>query len=976
MADEKEVIIRFIQLCSNECIEGWAKERKYSIALLKELNIGCCTLDVMNTLIQEFGKEILQQLKFIQQGKFKYVNRIIIPYTKRYFAARSKLSGVKYKNLFPIDLKKEPFYIKGDEDSPCIIVEGETDAIALKHIYLTYNIFSIGGTTSTSLLTKLNDYYKGNDILLCFDNDSAGGEALNKSIRILNQKKLSKLTFPEQYKDIDEFFKSGDIDTIRKALSIVELEFEDIEPKTPVEHPHDLQSIYDNIKKCKAYANMLVNTQNWRERGWLTLLLKNKYGLSQEELISFYEQYNEWEDYDPEITAREVARYFNKETSSGKLEKFVSKRKLIEQGYCMENCADCPIYSEANIMAPRAALNNGYSLTIFKDKDKFKIQIRDSNETIKAVVSAKDEDILDMPSVENKLIQKLRLLKVAKDKDGAELLVMNAYEELRKSFEEYLSIIEKDENFLSDDEINSNMSVVEEEEALNLLNDAAILLKILEFKENRLGHAGEYNNCILLLLTYTSRKLRKPIGIIVKGDSAGGKSFTAMTMILFVPTEDIRDFTRITPQDLFYVKQDYLKNKLLIIFERPGAEGSDYSIRTLQSERKLKLGIPLKNPRTGDIEHREKIVEGPVAYVETTTKSTIHAENETRVFSCFIDDSEEQTIAIFEKDNQNIIPIDVEKQKESMRLFKNTQRLLKQYDVIVPFKQFIEFPKKPLRVRRDRNQFLAIIDACALLHQNQREKIKIGETEYLIANFFDYGVALILSLNILKDIVSGLPGKSKELLDAATRLHNAGKINNITYKDLMKELDWSKGKISQNIGPCYDQGYLTAIQSGKGKKTILGVEHNTRPECSLVFIKQLEDLFRVKESEIAKKLGRVSVYNENNSNFVTENEKYKKILTTLYALCLNRNTSLEILKESPDVLKEAENCLLNGFTQSQDIPIKREETFTKLPSGEVGKCSYCGRDSYLEYKDQDGNYCCKQCKGDSLSVEEESISDS
>jgi len=203
----KEKLYRlFIERCSKEDIKDWAKERGYDIKLLKELKIGLCNSEVMSDLIEEVGKESLMKHKIIKNGKHIYYNRIIIPFGDYYFAARHLDKTNTFKNLFPIGLNKEPYFIKGKGDI-CYITEGETDAITLKHIYPNANIFSIGGTSSFKLLERLNEFYSGEKIIYCYDNDAVGKKCLFDSSKKLELRyNQHQLMFPPEYKDIDEAY--------------------------------------------------------------------------------------------------------------------------------------------------------------------------------------------------------------------------------------------------------------------------------------------------------------------------------------------------------------------------------------------------------------------------------------------------------------------------------------------------------------------------------------------------------------------------------------------------------------------------------------------------------------------------------------------------------------------------------------------------------------------------------------------------
>jgi hypothetical protein len=73
----------------------------------------------------------------------------------------------------------------------------------------------------------------------------------------------------------------------------------------------------------------------------------------------------------------------------------------------------------------------------------------------------------------------------------------------------------------------------------------------------------------------------------------------------------------------------------------------DYLLRELMSEGKLNYMVPIKEGNT--IETRTIKKNGPVAFVVTTTRNTLNPENETRMLSLEINDSEEQTRKVLQK---------------------------------------------------------------------------------------------------------------------------------------------------------------------------------------------------------------------------------------------------------------------------------------------------------------------------------------
>lgn len=297
------------------------------------------------------------------------------------------------------------------------------------------------------------------------------------------------------------------------------------------------------------------------------------------------------------------------------------------------------------------------------------------------------------------------------------------------------------------------MTELERQEALAFLRDPGLIEKLLEDIEN-LGYIGEENAKLLAYLIGVSRKLPKPLSGIILSQSGCGKSTLTDVIEQLTPPEDVMSFTRITAQALQYMAQTMLQGKLIIVEERAGAESAEYSIRILQSRQRLVQAVPQKDPATGKIATQIIVVEGPVAYLETTTDAKINHENATRCFEITLDESQEQTERIQAAQRAHRMPTTHNRLRlaEAIRnKHHQAQRLLEPVLIFVPYADQLIFPSKKLRNRRDHERFLSLIDASAFLHQHQRER---GQTDdgdaFVLANLDDYRLAYRLAQQVLQ----------------------------------------------------------------------------------------------------------------------------------------------------------------------------------------------------------------------------------
>jgi hypothetical protein len=215
--------------------------------------------------------------------------------------------------------------------------------------------------------------------------------------------------------------------------------------------------------------------------------------------------------------------------------------------------------------------------------------------------------------------------------------------------------------------------------------------------------AGEAVNGKLLYLIATSRVFDNPMNAAIKGTSAGGKSEIRKRLLAFFPPEDIVNFTSLSEKALLYYEGDF-SHKILSMGEASAADEQsfqDYLLRELMSERRLVHRAPQKVGNEIVTVTIEK--NGPVVFLVTTTKDKLHEENETRLTSLQIDDSESQTRQVLDMVAQvdglrDTAPIDYETWQNFQRWLAAGERR-----VVVPFAEVLskQIPPVAVRLRRD-----------------------------------------------------------------------------------------------------------------------------------------------------------------------------------------------------------------------------------------------------------------------------------
>jgi len=401
----------------------------------------------------------------------------------------------------------------------------------------------------------------------------------------------------------------------------------------------------------------------------------------------------------------------------------------------------------------------------------------------------------------------------------------------------FLVILDEAEAYLRESRSNSQtpqaveMTAGDREEALSFLSSPTLVQDILKDMEV-LGCVGEDSNKLLAYLIGISRKLDTPLSGIISSSSGAGKSHLAELVESLTPPEDVILFSRLSPQALGYMEKDFLKRKLLIIEERKGSESADYSIRTLQSRQKLTQGVVIKDPASGRMYTKTYTVEGPIAYLETTTEGMVNPENSTRCFELSLDESKEQTRKV-QAQQKSARTLDGMVRKESgghlIRKHQNAQRLLSGLKVVIPYAPLIEFPSEWLRTRRDNERFLCLIEAICFLHQHQREvkqSCESGEpVPYIEATVEDYRLAYELAKDVLSHTLHDLRKHSRELLEeiitmAGEKAAKArGELHEVVFsrRELREYTCWSDRKTRECLSQLVDLEYVLMVGGSQGK---------------------------------------------------------------------------------------------------------------------------------------------------------------
>ncbi len=305
----------------------------------------------------------------------------------------------------------------------------------------------------------------------------------------------------------------------------------------------------------------------------------------------------------------------------------------------------------------------------------------------------------------------------------------------------------------------------EQAEALELLKSPDLLERILADFE-ACGIVGESTNKLTGYLACVSRKLDKPLAIIIQSTSAAGKSMLMESILAFIPEEERVKYSAMTGQSLYYLGETNLKNKILAIVEEEGAEKASYALKLLQSEGELTIASTGKDEQ-GRMKTEEYHVEGPVMIFLTTTAVDIDEELLNRCLVLTVDESREQTKAIHDLQREAETFEGLKRKVERERVLavhRNAQRLLQPLPVVNPFAQRLTFLSDRTRTRRDHVKYLTLIRTIALLHQHQRPLREKDGLQYIEVTLEDLAAANRIAHEVLGRSLDELPPQTRRLL--------------------------------------------------------------------------------------------------------------------------------------------------------------------------------------------------------------------
>ena len=345
----------------------------------------------------------------------------------------------------------------------------------------------------------------------------------------------------------------------------------------------------------------------------------------------------------------------------------------------------------------------------------------------------------------------------------------------------------------------------------NILAEFAV-----DFRKN--GVVGLEREGKILYLASSSRILDLPVSVIVKGPSGAGKTYLVERVLDFMPEDAAKPITGMSDRAIAYSTES-LKHRHLFFYEATAIQQSETlqtMLQTLLSEGKVLYDfVDTSSDGPPETKHIEK--EGPSGAFITTTQQSLNHDNETRMLSLAVSDTQAQTRAVMKniarrKRYKNSGP-DLGRWQALQRWIE----LAGDKQVIVPYGEWLsdQIPPVAVRLRRDFEQVLNLIEAHAILHQANRARTEWGE---IVATRQDYAVVRGLLYELLSEqLEAAVPPIVRETVEALTELYEnlEAKSDGISGAKLSAELNIDKAATSRRIQSAIRRGFIKNLEAGK-----------------------------------------------------------------------------------------------------------------------------------------------------------------
>lgn len=312
----------------------------------------------------------------------------------------------------------------------------------------------------------------------------------------------------------------------------------------------------------------------------------------------------------------------------------------------------------------------------------------------------------------------------------------------------------------------------------------------------------------LLYLSHFTSLLRKPVSVLIKGQSSSGKSHTMRTVSRFFNPNDFIFFSGMSEKAFINSDIDY-HNKTLMFGEYSGVKSSegDTFLRQAMSDHSVSRLVSSKTS-DGNYKAVKQEINAKFNIFMTTTEQSIHPEDENRFLSFAIPNDPEyiQGVNKMQADYLNgelTEEVDFGYWHKKSEWFKNNIKPVKinyMKDIITTCSN-----QNQSRLTRDIQKIFSLIEVYAIFTQEDKETDQQG---YIISDIGDYRVIY----NIINKCNESSHRYTSPLIKELTefvRCMNVDQERMPCNFDVQAYFNWSKSRTSRNCMKAIELGYIT-----------------------------------------------------------------------------------------------------------------------------------------------------------------------
>ena len=440
----------------------------------------------------------------------------------------------------------------------------------------------------------------------------------------------------------------------------------------------------------------------------------------------------------------------------------------------------------------------------------------DGVETVFAVIEPGEGGDTLLDSLRHSVIRpRVRAVRLPA-KDVSELHVLDAttfVDRLRMAMDEATTLLDLE------GEHRREQAASEWEHCRELARKDNILLA-LAIKLRARGFVGSLKTPKLVYLVLTSRLLRRPVSLVLRGLSSVGKSYTVECVVVFFPQSAYFNRSGMSERALVYSDESF-EHRIICIAEAEALAGEGqgaYFLRTLISENRLIYETVEKD---GD-RFVARLIEkpGPTGVILTTTRLRLDPEVETRLLALTVPDDPALTREIMRSIARRTDDTLDDEQDEAWLALQRwlevggERRVIDQDGFLLALAERI--PVVAVRLRRDFALIRSLVFAHAILHQATRPRDEHGR---VLATLDDYEAVRDLIAGIIAEGIGATV--SDDVRETVAAVQSALEANPgesaVKRAQIQAELGLDDRATNRRLMQASEAGFVENTNPGRGK---------------------------------------------------------------------------------------------------------------------------------------------------------------